>query len=279
MKHVAQGTLIFPRYHQLDAVRKLVRHARAHGPGRNYLIQHSAGSGKSQLHRLAGPSPGQPARRRTTRRSSTAVVVITDRRVLDQQLQDTIYQFEHKQGVVQKIDQDTHSWPGRSPAACPSSSPPSRSSPSSPRPCAPWRSRGESVAIATAGKRFAVIVDEAHSSQTGETAMELRKIVNQEGHRSRDRRADARPGGWTRDRASRPWRGTAAEQMKRATAAEPELLRLHRHAQVQDPGALRRARRRTDASPFHLYSMRQAIEEGFILDVLQQLHHYKAYSA
>ena len=106
VRTVRKETMIFPRYHQLDAVRKLVAHARAYGSGRNYLIQHSAGSGKSNsiawlAHRLASLHDAQDEK------VFHSVIVVTDRRVLDQQLQATIYQFEHKTGVVEKIDEDT----------------------------------------------------------------------------------------------------------------------------------------------------------------------------
>ena len=106
VRTVRKETMIFPRYHQLDAVRKLVAHARAEGAGRNYLIQHSAGSGKSNSiawlsHRLASLHD------KHDEKVFHSVIVVTDRRVLDQQLQSTIYQFEHKTGVVEKIDEDT----------------------------------------------------------------------------------------------------------------------------------------------------------------------------
>ena len=105
-KTVRRETMIFPRYHQLDCVRKAEADARSQGAGRNYLIQHSAGSGKSNsiawlAHRLAS------LHTRDDRKVFDSVVVVTDRRVLDKQLQDTIYQFEHKQGVVQKIDENS----------------------------------------------------------------------------------------------------------------------------------------------------------------------------
>jgi type I restriction enzyme, R subunit len=108
---IRKETMIFPRYHQLDAVRKLVAHARANGSGRNYLIQHSAGSGKSNsiawlAHRLASLHDANDEK------VFHSVVVVTDRRVLDQQLQNTIYQFEHKTGVVEKIDEE--GWQSRS---------------------------------------------------------------------------------------------------------------------------------------------------------------------
>src|SRR5690606_13778889 len=99
-------TMIFPRYHQLDVVRDLVQNAKQKSSGHNYLIQHSAGSGKSNsiawlAHRLSSLHNDKDEKVFDT------VVVITDRTVLDQQLQNTIYQFEHKQGVVQKIDENT----------------------------------------------------------------------------------------------------------------------------------------------------------------------------
>ncbi|KAM3113170.1 type I restriction endonuclease [Phormidesmis sp. 146-33] len=99
-------SLIFPRHHQLQAVRRLAEATRLDGVGHNYLIEHSAGSGKSNTigwltHRLASLHDDQ------NNRVFDSVIVITDRRVLDQQLRDTIYQFEHRQGVVQKIDEDS----------------------------------------------------------------------------------------------------------------------------------------------------------------------------
>ena len=105
-KKVRRESLIFPRFHQVDAVRKLVADAHANGPGHQYLIQHSAGSGKSNsiawlAHHLSTLHDDQD------RKVFDSVIVITDRLVLDKQLQDTIYQFEHKQGVVQKIDENS----------------------------------------------------------------------------------------------------------------------------------------------------------------------------
>lgn len=98
--------MIFPRYHQLQAVRSLVTAAAGEGPGHNYLIEHSAGSGKSNTiawlaHRLSSLHNAKEER------VFDSVIVVTDRLVLDQQLQDTIYQFEHRQGVVEKIEEDS----------------------------------------------------------------------------------------------------------------------------------------------------------------------------
>src|SRR5574344_78688 len=106
IKKIHQETMIFPRYHQLDAVRKLLAHVKTHGAGHNYLVQHSAGSGKSNsiawlAYRLSSLHTGQDEK------IFDSVVVVTDRRVLDRQLQDTIFQFDHKSGVVQKIDENT----------------------------------------------------------------------------------------------------------------------------------------------------------------------------
>lgn len=105
-RKVKREEMIFPRYHQLQAVRQLEASARKEGPGHNYLVEHSAGSGKSNTigwlaHRLASLHNEQD------QRVFDSVIVVTDRIVLDQQLQDTIYQFEHRQGVVQKIDENS----------------------------------------------------------------------------------------------------------------------------------------------------------------------------
>jgi type I restriction enzyme R subunit len=164
-KKVKRETMIFPRYHQLDCVRKLVGHAREHGTGTNYLVQHSAGSGKSNsiawlAHRLTS------LYNQDDEKVFDSVIVVTDRIVLDQQLQNTIYQFEHKQGVVQKIDIDSAQL-----AEALSSSVP--------------------IIITTLQKfpfvtdkigdlpmrKYAVIIDEAHSSQSGETSTGLKSVL------------------------------------------------------------------------------------------------------
>ena len=127
----ARPDVIFPRFHQWDAVRRLEADAKQRGPGHNYLVQHSAGSGKSNsiawlAHRLSSLHSDDDAK------VFHKVVVITDRVVLDRQLQDTISQFEHAIGVVQRIDETRPSWPRPWPASRPaSSSPRCRSSRSS----------------------------------------------------------------------------------------------------------------------------------------------------
>ena len=164
-KKVRKEALIFPRFHQVDAVRKLVADARANGPGRHYLIQHSAGSGKSNsiawlAHHLSTLHDDQDCK------IFDSVIVITDRLVLDKQLQDTIYQFEHKQGVVQKIDEDSQQ-------------------------LALALKTGVPIVITILQKfpfvtghigelpdrRYAVIVDEAHSSQSGKGAVKMKAVL------------------------------------------------------------------------------------------------------
>ena len=164
-KKTTRETMIFPRYHQWDSVRKMEADARQAGAGKNYLVQHSAGSGKSNsiawlAHRLASLHDAQDEK------IFHCVIVITDRLVLDKQLQDTIYQFEHKQGVVEKIEQDSNQ-------------------------LAKVLKEGVPIVITTLQKfpfvmekvgelparNYAVIVDEAHSSQSGESAAELKGVL------------------------------------------------------------------------------------------------------
>ena len=180
IKRQTKESMIFPRYHQLDAVRALTEHAQVHGSGHNYLIQHSAGSGKSNsiawlAHRLSSLHDAN------NEKIFHSVVVITDRRVLDQQLQDTIFQFEHKLGVVQKIDENTQQLAKALADGVPIIISTIQKFPFITQAIRTMEANGKGVAISTAGKRFAVIVDEAHSSQSGETAMELRKILNKDG--------------------------------------------------------------------------------------------------
>src|SRR5690606_2358128 len=180
VRTIRKETMIFPRYHQLDVVRKLVAHAQVNGAGRNYLIQHSAGSGKSNsiawlAHRLASLHDGNDAK------IFHSVVVVTDRRVLDQQLQNTIYQFEHKTGVVEKIDENTQQLAAALSNGTPIIITTLQKFPFISQALSTLESKGSGVKINTAGKRFAVIVDEAHSSQSGETASALRGMLNKDG--------------------------------------------------------------------------------------------------
>ena len=243
-------TLIFPRFQQLDAVRKMMTHARSFGPGRNYLIQHSAGSGKSNtigwtahqainLHNDAD----QPI--------FDSAIIVTDRVVLDRQLQNTVSQFEQTKGVVKKID-------GTS------------------RQLKEAIKSGARIIITTIQKfstdhlkeisgqgtrKFAVIVDEAHGSQSGKSAQAMSDALTREegdaGKDIEDLIADYQKA-----------RGPQSNISFFAFTATPRNVTLERFG-IKGPDGL--------PQPFHLYSMRQAIEEGFILDVLQNYMTYKAY--
>jgi type I restriction enzyme R subunit len=273
IKRLRKESMIFPRYHQLDAVRALVGHAQANGSGHNYLIQHSAGSGKSNsiawlAHRLSCLHDANDEK------IFHSVVVITDRRVLDQQLQDTIFQFEHKLGVVQKIDENTQQLAKALADGVPIIISTIQKFPFITQAMRTLEANGKGVAISTAGKRFAVIVDEAHSSQSGETAMELRKILNRDGIESAiaEQLLDLDDDVLSEEAKKELLR----EQLKRAKqpnlsffafTATPKFKTL---CVFNEPGADGKA-------PFHHYSMRQAIEEGFIHDVLANYTTYKRY--
>ena len=270
---VRKEAMIFPRYHQLDAVRRLVEHARANGSGRNYLIQHSAGSGKSNsiawlAHRLASLHDAED------RKVFHSVVVITDRRVLDQQLQNTIYQFEHKKGVVEKIDENTKQLAKALSDGTPIIISTIQKFPFISQAISTLEKKGEGVQIDTAGRRFAVIVDEAHSSQSGETVQALKGVLNQSGietaiaaqigdEEDDDLSDDARAR-MLRDMLSRP------RQPNISFFAFTATPKFKTRAVFDEPGL-------SGASPFHEYTMRQAIEEGFILDVLKHYTTYKRF--
>ncbi len=273
MKTERRETMIFPRYHQLDVVRKLVAHAKFHGAGRNYLIQHSAGSGKSNsiawlAHRLAS------LHNENDEKVFHSVVVVTDRRVLDQQLQETIYQFEHKTGVVEKIDENTKQLARALSQGTPIVITTIQKFPYISRALTTLESKGDDVKIDTAGKRFAVIVDEAHSSQSGETAATLRGMLNQEGieaavaaqlseEEDSDLSDDAKAA-ILRDALKRK------RQPNISFFAFTATPKFKTKALFDEPGP-------SGESPFHEYTMRQAIEEGFIMDVLQNYTTYKRF--
>jgi type I restriction enzyme R subunit len=247
------ATLIFPRFHQWDAVRKLEARARDDGPGRNYLVQHSAGSGKSNTiawlaHQLASLHDAQD------RKVFDKVVVVTDRRVLDRQLQDTVYQFEHAHGVVKKVEESSREL------------------------AEALRSAEAKIVVTTLQKfpfvveevaglperRYAVIVDEAHSSQTGETAQEMKKAlagVKAAVPEGDEGEIDPRDAVDALVEASAKARGPHRNLSMFAFTSTPKGKTLELFGEPPDEGGSHR--------PFHLYSMRQAIEEGFIVDVLQ----------
>ena len=170
-------TMIFPRYHQLEAVRLLVDAARREGVGHNALVEHSAGSGKSNTiawltHRLASLHDAHNAR------VFDSVIVVTDRVVLDQQLQDTIYQFDHKRGVVQKIDENSRQLAQVLENAVPIIITTLQKFPFVSRQLlAMAEERGTDATGVLPTRRCAVIIDEAHSSQGGETATALKGVL------------------------------------------------------------------------------------------------------
>lgn len=270
---VTTESVIFPRYHQLDAVRKILADARMDGPGRNFLIQHSAGSGKTNSiswlsHRLASLHDSGD------RKVFDCVVVISDRRVLDRQLQDAIYQIEHAQGVVKAIDHDSkqlaealidgtrivittlQKFPfvlgGLLRVAGAESK--ETASPATKAQARAWEQK-------IANRTYAVIVDEAHSSQTGETARALKELLG--AARTMDGNGSA---DWE-DRLNEVMasRGQQPNLSFFAFTATPKGKTLELFGTPSQSGK---------PEAFHLYSMRQAIEEGFILDVLANYTSY-----
>jgi type I restriction enzyme R subunit len=253
--------LIFPRYHQLDAVRKIGEKVLEAGSGKNYLIQHSAGSGKSNsiawlAYRLSS------LHNDLDERIFDSVIVVTDRKVLDQQLQNTIYQFEHKNGVVKKIDKDSSQ-------------------------LAAALGYGTNIIITTLQKfpfvidkvgelpdrKYAVIVDEAHSSQGGEASKRLKEVLaakTLEDANKEDFEDDYNGDDFIRDEIERSAeaRGQQNNISFFAFTATPKYKTLQVFGDKDEDGK---------PKPFHLYSMRQAIEEGFILDVLQNYTTYELY--
>jgi type I restriction enzyme R subunit len=255
---------IFPRYHQWDAVLKLEADARLSGAGKNSLIEHSAGSGKSNTiawagHRLANLHDN------ADRKVFDQVIIITDRVVLDRQLQGIVAQFETKKGVVEKIEHGSKQLgealvKGTAPIVI------------STLQKFPFAQALE-VVIAKAAelkdRRYAVIVDEAHSSQTGDAAAAL-KVLLGAGAVAERTTADEEEGEEGPD---------AEDVLAAALAARGQQTNLSFFAFTATPKAKTLelfGERGADGhhQPFHLYSMRQAIEEGFILDVLE---HYTTY--
>ncbi|MFC2545039.1 MAG: type I restriction endonuclease subunit R, partial [Aggregatibacter sp.] len=273
-RYITSERMIFPRFHQLDAVRKLIAHTKTHGAGKNYLIQHSAGSGKSNTiawlaHHLASLHNADDEK------IFNSVIIVTDRVVLDRQLQETVAQFEQTDGVVQKIDKDTHQLTAALAANVPIIITTIQKFPYVMHSIQTKAKQGEHISLDTEGKRFAVIVDEAHSSQTGETAGELRQVLNKSGIEAaiaaefldleEDEQADIEV-----------QKNILREQFKRnrqdnlsffAFTATPKWKTLALFDEPNEQGE----------TPFHSYSMKQAIEEGFILDVLANYATYKQY--
>lgn len=252
-------TLFFPRYHQLDVVRKLIAHAGEHGVGQTYLIQHSAGSGKSnsitwaayQLIEAYPQTASIPGAKGLDQPLFDSVIVVTDRRLLDKQLRENIKDFSEVKNIVAPAYKSSE--------------------------LKEALEQGKKIIITTiqkfpfiidgiadlSDKRFAVIIDEAHSSQSGSAhdnmnrAMGNAEINNEEEMDAQDKILHAM--------ASRKMRGNASYL---AFTATPKNTTLEKFGNRQSDGGFK---------PFHLYSMKQAIEEGFILDVLANYTTYKSY--
>jgi type I restriction enzyme R subunit len=252
-------SVIFPRYHQLDATRKIVADVSAQGAGQRYLIQHSAGSGKTNsiawtAHFLADLHDAEH------RKVFDSVLVVSDRNVLDAQLREAIFDFERTTGVVASITNETGSKSGQLGQAlkdgkkiivCTIQT-------------FPFALRAVQELAATEGKRFAVIADEAHSSQTGEAAAKLKQLL------SAEEWAEFQDGGEIDTEA------LLAIQMESRTGGKG-LTYIAFTATPKQKTLELFGRAGPDGMPqaFHVYSMRQAIEEGFILDVLKNYTTYK----
>lgn len=255
---LSKRNLFFPRYHQMNVVRKIIADASKKGVGQNYLIQHSAGSGKSnsitwaayQLIETYPESDTIPGSKGTANPLFDSVIVVTDRRLLDKQLRENIKEFSEVKNIV-------------APAYSSKELKESLES-------------GKRIIITTiqkfpfiiegiadlSDKRFAVIIDEAHSSQSGSAADNMNRAmgkINSEEDEGdpQDKILEAM--------RSRKMRGNASYL---AFTATPKNNTLEKFGVSQEDGSFK---------PFHLYSMKQAIEEGFILDVLANYTTYKSY--
>ncbi|WP_333652239.1 type I restriction endonuclease subunit R, partial [Lacrimispora sp.] len=258
---IKEERMIFPRYHQLDVVTKLLADVKENGAGKNHLIQHSAGSGKSNsiawlAHRLSGLHDDNDVK------IFQSVIIVTDRRVLDSQLQNTVYQFDHVEGVVQKIDKNAQQLKEAIEA-------------------------GTGIIITTlqkfpviykevksGNKRFAIIIDEAHSSQTGDAAKKLKRALSDtekifEEYAEMEYEEEAK----RKDDEDKLLDELASQGIHDnlsffAFTATPKDKTLQLFGWCDKEG---------EYHPSHIYSMRQAIEERFILDVLQNYMTYKMY--
>jgi type I restriction enzyme, R subunit len=263
-RKVIKEKLLFPRYHQREAVQKIVSDARIRGSGKNYLIQHSAGSGKSNTIAWTAHRLSELYDESCEKKVFDTVIIITDRRVLDKQLRETVEQFAQVRGVVKKIEGSSQDLKTA-------------------------LEDGEKIITTTIqkfgvimdsvgelpGKKFAIIVDEAHSSQSGEGSKALRKSLHAS---DLDDAARADDDSRISDGEDEINKIALAEQKARlgnlsalsifAFTATPKQKTLELFGDKQPDGSFK---------TFSLYTMRQAIEEGFILDVLQNYTTYRSY--
>jgi type I restriction enzyme R subunit len=258
-------TLIFPRYHQWDVVNKLVNAARSEGPGQKYLIQHSAGSGKSNsiawtAHQLSSLYD------EAGNKQFDSVIIVTDRTVLDDQLQETIYQFEHVDGVVGRINrkEGDGSKSEKLAAALEESQPIIIVTIQT----FPYVLKAIENSTSLKERHYAIIADEAHSSQTGSTARQLKEVLMVDGQR--DDEAEDSEAILDALVASRR---VSPNLSYFAFTATPKTKTLELFGRLPNPNESSSKRNKPEA--YHIYSMRQAIEEGFILDVLKNYTNYK----
>jgi type I restriction enzyme R subunit len=258
-------TMIFPRYHQWDAVNQLIDTAREEGPGSKYLVQHSAGSGKSNsiawtAHQLSSlyDTAGE--------KQFHSVIVVTDRTVLDSQLQDTISQFEHVDGIVGKINRDEGegSKSEKLAKALEASTPIIIVTIQT----FPFVLKAIENSVSLKERNYAIIADEAHSSQTGATARQLKEVLMVE---ERDEDTELTPDEILDALVSS--RRVSNNLSYFAFTATPKPKTLELFGRLSKPEEAPSKKNLPEA--FHVYSMRQAIEEGFILDVLKNYTNYK----
>ena len=245
---LAKRTLFFPRYHQLDVVRRLIDHAATHGAGQTYLIQHSAGSGKSNSITWAAFQLIETYQAGEEKPLFDSVIVVTDRRLLDKQLRENIKEFSEVKNIIAPVQSSSE--------------------------LKTALESGKKIIITTiqkfpfiiegisdlSDKKFAVIIDEAHSSQSGTAHDNMNRAMGKDDSDAVDAQDKI-----IEAMQSRKMRGNASYL---AFTATPKNTTLEKFGQQQPDGSF---------EPFHLYSMKQAIEEGFILDVLANYTTYKSY--
>jgi len=260
------STVIFPRYHQLDATRNLRQQVRAEGAGGRFLIQHSAGSGKTNsiawsAHFLADLHDG------ADQKIFSSVIVVSDRNVIDAQLQEALFEFERTKGVVATITSDS----GSKSAALADALDAGKKIIVCTMQTFPFALEAVRERAATDRKKFAVIADEAHSSQAGETASKLKAVLSPE------EVAELGDGGEVsaEDILAAQMTARAADDGVTYVAftATPKTKTMELFGRRPNPDAP--PSETNKPAPFHVYSMRQAIEEGFILDVLKNYTPYK----
>jgi type I restriction enzyme R subunit len=258
--------MIFPRFHQLDVVRKLIQSSKNEGPGNKYLIQHSAGSGKSNsiawtAHRLANLHDDD------NKKVFNSVLVITDRTVLDDQLQETIYQFDHKAGVVFGVSRKKQGDLGAKSKQLAQALIDGVPIVMVTIQTFPFVLQHIQKEVSLKERSFAVIVDEAHSSQTGNAANDVRRVLNIE-------KSEGDEEVTTEDLIDEviASRSQADNISYYAFTATPKARTIELFGRRENPNLP--AGPDNLPRPYHVYSMRQAIEEGFILDVLKNFLSY-----